>query len=122
MEDLDGSPPPRDLSADDELDAEEKIAEARVWQYYVSGVYHDSSSRNNDSPIEVARSSIRKQEAGRGQLSFSSTPLNLYLPDSFYGYQLRSYNLTWRLVTVQIDSEVRNKKIYRRQRTSGRIV
>ena len=98
--------------------------DSRVWQYYVSAYYKSTS---DNSVIKVARSSIDRQSAGvsGAKPPFNETPLIKFMPpaDSISGYRLSSYNITWRLVGIQMTPDaIEARYERRRQRTSGRIV
>lgn len=109
---------------EEHLSGRDNPEDSRVWQYYVSAYYNSTS---DNSVIEVARSSIDRQSAGveGAKPLFSDTPLIKFMPpkDSISGYELSSYNITWRLVGIQMTPDaIEAKYERRRQRTSGRIV
>ncbi|MDT9339986.1 hypothetical protein VV11_011135 [Trichodesmium erythraeum 21-75] len=61
------------------------------------------------------------------QPSYATTPLNKGLPTQVLeecGFQVSAYNLTWRLLTINLNDGAAHLKEQRRgpQRTSGRIV
>jgi hypothetical protein len=101
-----------------------------TWQYYVSANFsktHDSSE-NNSIDLIVGRNPIpRNTTGGIIQPPFYDTRLNSDLPTEIDGYELKSYNIIWRLLTIGSDPESTNSvqaliKERRRRRTSGRIV
>ena len=92
--------------------------EMRVWQYYVSAIMEKGSNR-----IIIARD----PDLSGFQPSYATTPLNKGLPTQVLkdcGFHVTAYNLTWRLLTINLnDGAAQLKKQRRRpQRTSGRIV
>ena len=92
--------------------------EMRVWQYYVSAIMEKGSNR-----IIIARD----PDLSGFQPSYATTPLNKGLPTQVledYDFHVAAYNLTWRLLTINLnDGAAQLKKQRRRpQRTSGRIV
>ena len=92
--------------------------ETRVWQYYVSAIMEKAGSDR----IIIARDPVLKGK----QPSHVNTALNKGLPTQVLqecGFHVTAYNLTWRLVTINLnDGAAQSKKERRRQRTSGRIV
>ena len=98
--------------------------EMRVWQYYVSAIMEKAeSNRGGSNRIIIARDPVLK---GR-QPSHVNTALNKGLPTQVLqecGFHVTAYNLTWRLVTINLNDGAAQRKKERRgpQRTSGRIV
>ena len=93
--------------------------ETRVWQYYVSAIMEKAGSDR----IIIARD---PKQRGK-QPSHVNTPLDQGLPTQVlrdYGFHVTAYNLTWRLVTINLNDGAAHLKEQRRgpQRTSGRIV
>ena len=94
--------------------------EMRVWQYYVSAIMENAGSDR----IIIARDPVLKGH----QPSHATTPLNMGLPtqvlEEDYDFHVTAYNLTWRLVTINLNDGAAHLKEQRRgpQRTSGRIV
>ena len=93
--------------------------ETRVWQYYVSAIMEKAGSDR----IIIARD---PKQRGK-QPSHVNTPLDQGLPTQVlrdYGFHVTAYNLTWRLVTINLNDGAAQRKKERRgpQRTSGRIV
>lgn len=101
-----------------------KPREMRVWQYYVSAIMEKAeSNREGSNRIIIARDPVLK---GR-QPSHVNTALNKGLPTQVLqecGFHVTAYNLTWRLVTINLNDGAAQRKKERRgpQRTSGRIV
>lgn len=100
-------------------DDPDKPREMRVWQYYVSAIMEKAGS----DPIIIARDPVLKGK----QPSHVNTPLNKGLPTQVleeYDFRVTAYNLTWRLVTINLNDGAAQLKKQRRgpQRTSGRIV
>ena len=100
-----------------------------TWQYYVSANFSkNDSSENNSIDLIVGRNPIpRNTTGGIIQPPFYNTRLNSDLPTEIDGYELKSYNIIWRLLTIGSDPESTKsvqalRKERRRQRTSGRIV
>ena len=95
-----------------------------VWQYYVSA----NLERESDSKkIIVARDPRPRNEPrndgeSKIQPKYHETPLNQDLPTDLEDYELKAYNIIWRLLTIDISPEGTKKRQTRRQRTSGRIV
>ena len=93
--------------------------EMRVWQYYVSAIMENAGSDR----IIIARDPVLKGK----QPSHVNTPLNKGLPTQVLqecGFHVTAYNLTWRLLTINLNDGAAQLKKQRRgpQRTSGRIV
>ena len=92
--------------------------EMRVWQYYVSAIMEKAGSNR----IIIARDPEQRDP----QPSYATTRLNAGLPTQVLeecGFQVSAYNLTWRLLTINLnDGAAQRKKERRGQRTSGRIV
>ena len=92
--------------------------ETRVWQYYVSAIMEKAGSDR----IIIARDPKQRDP----QPSYATTPLNKGLPTQVLeecGFQVSAYNLTWRLLTINLNDGAAEKRYSSwRQRTSGRIV
>ena len=93
-----------------------------VWQYYVSANLELGSNK-----IIVARDPRPRNEPSNDgeikiQPKYNKTPLNQDLPTDLGDYELKAYNIIWRLLTIDISPEGTKKRQTRRQRTSGRIV
>ena len=92
--------------------------EMRVWQYYVSAIMEKAGSNR----IIIARDPEQRDP----RPSYATTSLNKGLPTQVLedcGFQVSAYNLTWRLLTINLnDGAAQMKASRRRQRTSGRIV
>ena len=93
--------------------------EMRVWQYYVSAIMENAGSDR----IIIARDPVLKGN----QPSHVNTALNKGLPTQVLqecGFHVTAYNLTWRLLTINLNDGAAQRKKERRgpQRTSGRIV
>lgn len=92
------------------------------WQYYVSANLERDSKK-----IIVARDPRRRNNGPDEGLQppYYSTSLDQDLPIGDLeddGYELKAYNIIWRLLAIKISDEGRRRKERRRQRTSGRIV
>ena len=97
-------------------DDPDKPREMRVWQYYVSAIMKKGSNR-----IIIARDPEQRDP----QPSYATTRLNAGLPTQVLeecGFHVTAYNLTWRLLTINLNDGAAQKRSIRRQRTSGRIV
>ena len=90
-----------------------------VWQYYVSANLERGSEK-----IIVARDPRPRNDIGESKIQpkYHETPLNQDLPTDLEGYELKAYNIIWRLLTIDISPEGISRRQTRRQRTSGRIV
>ena len=91
-----------------------------VWQYYVSANLELGSNK-----IIVARDPRRRNDVGHIQPKYHLTSLDQDLPITDLkekGYELKAYNIIWRLLAIDVSAEGLVKKGKRRQPTSGRIV
>ena len=91
-----------------------------VWQYYVSANLELGSNK-----IIVARDPRRRNDVGHIQPKYHLTSLDQDLPITDLkekGYELKAYNIIWRLLAIDVSAEGTTKRETRRQRTSGRIV
>ena len=91
-----------------------------VWQYYVSANLELGSNK-----IIVARDPRRRNDVGHIQPKYHLTSLDQDLPITDLKekeYELKAYNIIWRLLAIDVSAEGLEKKGKRRQPTSGRIV
>ena len=91
-----------------------------VWQYYVSANLELGSNK-----IIVARDPRRRNDVGHIQPKYHLTSLDQDLPITDLKekeYELKAYNIIWRLLAIDVSAEGTTKRETRRQRTSGRIV
>ena len=102
-----------------------------TWQYYVSAIFRNRDNPDNPkNQLIVGRDPTRRNAAVPKEIQprFDLTSLNSDLPEGIQGYELYSYNIIWRLLTIypafssSIDRVQALRKERRRQRTSGRIV
>ena len=93
-----------------------------VWQYYVSA----NLERGSEKIIVARDPRPRNEPSNDGEITiqpkYHKTPLNQDLPTDIGDYELKAYNIIWRLLTIDISPEGIKMKEKRRQRTSGRIV
>lgn len=93
-----------------------------VWQYYVSA----NLERGSEKIIVARDPRPRNEPSNDGEITiqpkYHKTPLNQDLPTDIGDYELKAYNIIWRLLTIDISPEGISRRQTRRQRTSGRIV
>ena len=115
--DIDGIRTLKETEGLDDHDVISSSPEVRVWQYYVSAIMEKAGSNR----IIIARDPEQRDP----QPSYATTRLNAGLPTQVLeecGFQVSAYNLTWRLLTINLNDGAAQKRSIRRQRTSGRIV
>jgi hypothetical protein len=93
-----------------------------VWQYYVSANLERGSKKIIVARDPRPRNEPRNDGESKIQPKYHETPLNQDLPTDLEDYELKAYNIIWRLLTIDISPEGIRKRQTRRQRTSGRIV
>ena len=91
--------------------------EVRVWQYYVSAIME----KEGNNRIIIARDT--EQRDPRPPYSVAKLKDGLPLEVlKHYGFEVSAYNITRRLLTINLnDGAAQMKASRRRQRTSGRI-
>ena len=92
--------------------------EVRVWQYYVSAIME----KEGNNRIIIARDTEQRDPRPPYSVAKLKDGLPLEVLKQF-GFEVSAYNITWRLLTINLnDGSARMKASRRRQRTSGRIV
>lgn len=93
-----------------------------VWQYYVSANLERGSKKIIVARDPRPRNEPRNDGESKIQPKYHETPLNQDLPTDLEDYELKAYNIIWRLLAIDVSAEGLEKKGKRRQPTSGRIV
>ena len=101
----------------DDHDVISSSPEVRVWQYYVSAIME----KEGNNRIIIARDTEQRDPRPPHSVAKLKDGLPLEVL-KHYGFEVSAYNITWRLLTININDGAAQKRYSRRERTSGRIV
>jgi hypothetical protein len=117
--DIDGIRTLKETEGLDDHDVISSSPEVRVWQYYVSAIME----KEGNNRIIIARDTEQRDPRPPHSVAKLKDGLPLEVL-KHYGFEVSAYNITWRLLTINLnDGAAQLRKQRRRpQRTSGRIV